>query len=478
MSMAGNPETRDGAGPYVYQPLDPKKHQIRLLQPSRTEGSTADYRLVVFDYETAPPYAALSYTWGNENLTEAVLIKNNILKIPQGLSRFLSTYRERTYLWIDQISINQSDKQERSHQVSLMSKIYMRCVFVLVWLWDESGDTPSTHQAALDFNKGIQCYDEHDFNRGPKANTQRYNRPVLALMHNPYFERLWIVQELLLARDIRILVEGNTWISWTSLRDACETWSSELRASVPGAAWMVKSHFSRFAFASHTPKSLSYYLTTSVSILCKNKCRDPRDKVYGFMALVRPASKITIDYNMCLEGLYLQTLMTLVREYGDMTYDVPDGVDGYELLRLKWHIEYSKEASWNLAQEMFKDDIQRKSGLKSLVDAVWSRVQIFETTKRCPRHKADFVDHCIPLMGFQPRTQCGCNVLRRTDRTRTVLHDRWWYEFESRRYYHDCREQTSDSSREPKEYTELLEGACCEELIVCSAVKISRSNVE
>jgi hypothetical protein len=130
--MAGNPETRDLAGPYVYQPLDPRKHQIRLLEPSRTEGSTADYRLVIFDYETAPRYAALSYTWGNEKLTEAVFIDNNFLKIPQGLSRFLSTYREHTYLWIDQISINQSDIQERNHQVSLMSKIYMRCDFVLV----------------------------------------------------------------------------------------------------------------------------------------------------------------------------------------------------------------------------------------------------------------------------------------------------------------------------------------------------------
>jgi hypothetical protein len=471
MSMAGNPETRDLAGPYVYQPLDPRKHQIRLLEPSRTEGSTADYRLVIFDYETAPRYAALSYTWGNEKLTEAVFIDNNFLKIPQGLSRFLSTYREHTYLWIDQISINQSDIQERNHQVSLMSKIYMRCDFVLVWLRDESRDTPSTHQAALDFNKGIQCYDQHTCNRGSKADAQIINRPILALMRNPYFDRLWIVQELLLARNIRILVEGNTWISWKSLRNACKTWSSELRASVPGTVWMVESHIFRFAFASHTPKSLSYYLTLTVGKFCQKNCRDPRDKVYGLMSLVRPASKITIDYNMCLEGLYLQTFMTLVREYGDMTYDVPNGIDGYEFLRVQWDIETAKEASWGLAQEMFKEEIQRKAGLKTLVDAVWSRVQTFETTKRCPRHKADFVHHCIPSMGFQLRTQCLCNALRRADRTRTVLHDRWWYEFEGWRYYHDCREQTSDSSREPEEYTELLKGACCKGLIVYSAIQ-------
>jgi hypothetical protein len=75
------------------------------------------------------------------------------------------------------------------------------------------------------------------------------------------------------------------------------------------------------------------------------------------MSLVRLASKITIDYNMCLKGLYLQTLIALVREYRDMTYNVPNSVDGYKLLRVQWSIETVKEASWDLAQEMFKEKI-------------------------------------------------------------------------------------------------------------------------
>jgi hypothetical protein len=42
-----------------------------------------------------------------------------------------------SYLWIDAISINQNDTQERSHQVSIMGNIYLSSQMVLVWLGKE-----------------------------------------------------------------------------------------------------------------------------------------------------------------------------------------------------------------------------------------------------------------------------------------------------------------------------------------------------
>jgi hypothetical protein len=439
---------------YTYQPLDSKKHQIRLLELCAMSASAAHYRLATFDYEIAPSYVALSYTWGDPDHNVFVIIDGKKFEIQQGLARFLRTYRERTYLWIDQMCINQSDFQERNHQVSLMAKIYMRCDFVLVWLQDESYFTRSTYQAALDFNKGIQRYDESSINREERGdNTELINRPVLALMLNRYFSRLWIVQELLLARNVRILVEGNIWVSWKSLFDACHTWSSELRMSVPGATWLVTTHLHKFVLDSITPKNASYYFTHAVHNCCKNGCRDTLDKVYGLMSLIKPENRIRINYEAQPEALYLQACTTMVREYGDMTYDRPNSVCGYELFRFNWNMETSREASIRLAKEMFKDP-QKLAGLESFIEAVWNRVQTFETTKRCLKQKVDFVHRCIPSMGFQTGTDTSKDDLCEGDRQKCITYDRWWYRFEDQRYYHDCKEKSIGSDQTSTEYTE------------------------
>lgn len=40
-------------------------------------------------------------------------------------------------IWIDQICINQSDVEEKSHQVALMSHIYKYCKEVFLWLGED-----------------------------------------------------------------------------------------------------------------------------------------------------------------------------------------------------------------------------------------------------------------------------------------------------------------------------------------------------
>jgi hypothetical protein len=46
---------------------------------------------------------------------------------------------EKWTLWIDQVSIDQTNDDEKSHQVSLMRTIYKKCSQCVVWL----GDIPS-----------------------------------------------------------------------------------------------------------------------------------------------------------------------------------------------------------------------------------------------------------------------------------------------------------------------------------------------
>ncbi|CAN9155008.1 unnamed protein product [Alternaria alternata] len=184
---------------YKHQPLDSENHQIRLLKLRNSSEHTMDYCLITFDFESAPSYVALSYTWGDECPTGSVSIDGKELEIRMNLLNFLRTYETDDYLWIDQISIDQSNSEERSHQVKMMWKIYSRCDYVLVWLQNDMTCIPSTKQAALDFNNGVQSYLKHGRREdGSSDDKKSFDWPTLALLHNPYFDRLWIVQELLL----------------------------------------------------------------------------------------------------------------------------------------------------------------------------------------------------------------------------------------------------------------------------------------
>jgi hypothetical protein len=85
-------------------------------------------------------YEALSYVWFQRSYNDSsafVQIMDHRLKIGVNLGKALralrSEHRSRI-LWVDAISINQEDVQERNHQVSLMSSIYTNASQVTVWL--------------------------------------------------------------------------------------------------------------------------------------------------------------------------------------------------------------------------------------------------------------------------------------------------------------------------------------------------------
>lgn len=50
-------------------------------------------------------------------------------------------YDDSSLLWVDTLCINQTDLQERSHQVNMMGKIYSKADRVLIWLGEESQDS-------------------------------------------------------------------------------------------------------------------------------------------------------------------------------------------------------------------------------------------------------------------------------------------------------------------------------------------------
>lgn len=105
----------------VYSPLDRPKGHIRLihLQPVST-GPEISCSLHIVDIEDAA-YEAFSYEWGDvANGTERITLNGQQFPVRRALYRDLDYLREQDtvrVVWIDAISINQEDMEERNSQV-------------------------------------------------------------------------------------------------------------------------------------------------------------------------------------------------------------------------------------------------------------------------------------------------------------------------------------------------------------------------
>ncbi|KAF1926848.1 uncharacterized protein M421DRAFT_93744 [Didymella exigua CBS 183.55] len=264
------------SAPYTHQPLQEAREQIRLVMIERARfNEPLTVHLQIFDINNAPKYSALSYTWGPAKPSYLITVDGRWLDIRKNLFHFLREFRQEPgrpeWLWIDQISIDQTNVKERNHQVRFMSRIYSQCYSVTVWLNDDN---------ARDF---VSFQD-------PAALAQ--------LLRNEYFSRLWIVQEVLLAQHVRFLTPGNLWISWDAIQDTvgrtANSFFAKLDLNPSSAMSLLALNVERL------PSSLEWCILE----FSGNKCEDPRDKVYGFMGLVDPCYNFDIDYSRSKVDVY------------------------------------------------------------------------------------------------------------------------------------------------------------------------------
>jgi hypothetical protein len=122
-----------GEQEYQYEPLSIERQQIRLLRVDRRHQSPR-FELGTFDFADAPPYKALSYTWGAPKPTRQITVNGSKLTIRRNLYHFLCMFTghnfRHVYLWVDQICIDQQNLVERSSQVQFMVRISARVVAV------------------------------------------------------------------------------------------------------------------------------------------------------------------------------------------------------------------------------------------------------------------------------------------------------------------------------------------------------------
>jgi len=128
---------------FVYQKSTGNR-VIRLLK--FLPGPTPSCTLIDADVDKAPPYLALSYTWGAPVFDHPVIINGCSLPITKNLTDALAALRgyargRYLMLWADAPCINQGDIRERSSQVRLMNAIYRSAECVAIWLGESADDS-------------------------------------------------------------------------------------------------------------------------------------------------------------------------------------------------------------------------------------------------------------------------------------------------------------------------------------------------
>ncbi|KAG4432042.1 hypothetical protein IFR05_012481 [Cadophora sp. M221] len=223
----------------MFEPLE--QGQIRLLhiQPGTGPEIICELQVVTLASH-AQKYEALSYTWGSQDLEFEVIISKESYPVTSNLHGALKHLRrddgQARIIWIDAICIDQKNFQERTSQVIMMADIYLNAGLVIMWLGEEiTIDGISTEGVAFALLRKIQeVFDVHglvdlDFQlTGPDGdpcpgyglpNTQSVDWVRLSrVFSKPYFERIWIIQEVVNARKA-VLACGSVSVNWEIVRN-------------------------------------------------------------------------------------------------------------------------------------------------------------------------------------------------------------------------------------------------------------------
>lgn len=317
----------------VYESLqfDAPASQIRLLYlHSGAEDDVVRCQLTVHDVKEAPAYRAISYTWGDSNESRAIVINDKSVSIGRNCQYALWQARlhfPSSYVWIDAICINQSDLEEKSFQVARMYNVYLVAESTLACVGEDDGSSEIL-QNTKELWSHVDCTGDFEyseamapamqelflgwaidaFQTGVTSSSSPLGTSWLDIfVQRPYFQRLWIIQELhaacRLGKDRILLLCGMEHISWDLLSrmDRLHSYST---SSDP----QISSHF-RDLDEIVSSKKLQF--DDLLRRLSKYLCADPRDRIYGCSRLINinmPASNIQPDYTKTQVEIAMQLI--------------------------------------------------------------------------------------------------------------------------------------------------------------------------
>jgi hypothetical protein len=319
----------------IYSPLvdDGTIRLIRLHHGG--DDDSINCSLVIREPEDASlPYEALTYVWGDQQSPATVLLDEKTFHVTRNLHQALTRLRKADldrYIWIDALAINQVDIPERNQQVRRMRDIYAGAEKTLIWLGEGDETIESTFQL---FTRHMARYQSRD--RDVLEITARicnaFNpnlavRRCLELLQLPYWERVWVFQEMMYSKSAdlhyghyhvsfsmfkrisSLLVQVTAALSESEIRDMMGLNLSMIRRLLSVA--LKKLDFGRESGIGSNLLMWNMWL----NICTFRYCTDPRDAVFGFVGCLVPGirSRISIDYRKSTTEVFADVVGEVIR---------------------------------------------------------------------------------------------------------------------------------------------------------------------
>ncbi|KAG6363942.1 hypothetical protein INS49_009045 [Diaporthe citri] len=314
--------------PFTYTDLATPE-SIRLIQvmPEKIDNVIA---LTIHTYDAQElqqaghntSYRALSYRWGNPEsktphvyLRDAEKAKWHLHPVHENLWQFINHVWQCQWFddlfWTDYFCLNQSSAEEKSQQIPRMGIIYSGAAEVIIWLGLSEDEERQIEFFLEHLKKNGTCYGPED-----DETTQIIEGTVTALCKNPYWSRLWIIQEVTLAKRAVVMMRSRR-IDFEDLESA----TLKSRGGWPDFDPPSLSDL-RYLRLQQNNRQLGTLLKTHVA---RNyQCREPNDRVFGLIGLLDPPNDfLRVDYTRA----YSHVILDAILESGaDMSHQNLPGV--------------------------------------------------------------------------------------------------------------------------------------------------------
>jgi hypothetical protein len=256
------------------------------------------------------------------------------LTIRKNLWDFLSIYQSRvtpeSRIWIDAICIDQENTKERNHQVTMMRDIYSDAQSVIAWLGKDVKDT----ELAFRLTRGPCSLPADDGYSIRERTSYQQWRSFRSLFRRPYWNRVWIVQEFILPRNVEIwcgtlLADASAFDSLFAVLERLQNPWLTIRACmtdvVESQGWSLFGYRAlRWRGLKARSPNLDFSLQSLVRSCSKSHCSDPRDRVYGVLGLVQETDHggrtIQVDYSKSPLEIFIDAALTEAHSWSESTY--------------------------------------------------------------------------------------------------------------------------------------------------------------
>jgi hypothetical protein len=226
---------------FKYRPLVSDEIRLLKLESAWSQGSQIRGSLVHVSVKHPPRYWALSYVWGSMKTDVPIRLDKEQFHITRNLSEALTSLRGwflDVLIWVDAISIDQSNTKERNVQVPRMVEIYGKASKTIAWL----GPSNSILHKAMDHLRewASDNYSHRYHNEYPetcscvKSDSKLFDdaacKAVSEFFENQWWNRIWTYQECLVSTNL-IFVCGDEELDWDAISLAYDL--SDTLASYP-----------------------------------------------------------------------------------------------------------------------------------------------------------------------------------------------------------------------------------------------------